>query len=274
MARLVRIAPPGTPLHLVVRGNDHQSIFHGDGDRVFFHRCLVEARRRYGLAVHAYVFMTNHVHLLATPSVAGATSRTLQSVGRRYVAYFNKMYQRTGTLWEGRFRSSPVASDHHLLACYRYIEMNPVRARMTAIPEQHIWSSHRCNLGLAADDLVEPHSLFLGISTSDAKRVARYRSLCAEALDPALIERMRDCLNHGWAFGDDAWCEQIGALTGRRARRVGPSRAPVVEPRGLSNGEHSDPSGDPVGQPSREVLRRPDRGPRATGTPRSPAAGG
>ena len=163
-------------------------------------------------------------------------------MGRRYVAYFNRMYRRTGTPWEGRFRSSPVASDHHLLACYRYIEMNPVRARMTTIPEQHIWSSHRCNLGMAADDLVEPHAVFLGISASDTKRALRYRRLCAEALDPALVERVRDCLNHGWAFGDDAWCERIEAVAHRRARRVGPPRAPVVARRDVSDGEHSDPS--------------------------------
>lgn len=141
MARLPRLWISGLPEHLIIRGNNRQAIFRSDGDRVFFHRCLVEISSRCQVDVHAYVLMGNHVHLLATGREADSISRMIQATGRRYVSYFNYLYKRTGTLWEGRFRSSAVQTDRYLLTCQRYIELNPVRAGIVADPMDFPWSS-------------------------------------------------------------------------------------------------------------------------------------
>jgi putative transposase len=258
MARLARIQVPGVPVHVVIRGNDRRAIFYSEGDRIYFHRTLVEASRRYGLDVHAYVLMTNHAHLLATPRQVGALCRTIQALGRNYVRYFNHRYGRTGTLFEGRFRSSPVATDHHLVACYRYIEMNPVRAGMVGAPGQFEWSSHRANLGMAIDDLVTPHELFLSIAAAVQERRRQYAELCAEALPQSMVDRIRDCLNNGWALGDDAGRREIEARAGRRAHRVGDARARALPSRS-ANAQHSDPThaqhSDPTGQEGQGTAR-------------------
>ena len=134
MARLPRYFVPGQPQHLILRGNNRQAIFAAEQDYLFFRDCLVEAARRFGLGVHAYVSMTHHVHLLATPSDVASTPKTLQSAGRRYVQYFNGTYGRSGTLWEGRYRATVIDSEPYLLTCMRYVEENPVRAGMMVNP--------------------------------------------------------------------------------------------------------------------------------------------
>lgn len=247
MARLPRFQHPDVPLHAVVRGNDRRAIFVTEGDRIFFHRLLVELSRRYELEVHAYVLMTNHAHLLATPRARLAASRTFQALGRLYVPYFNRRQERTGTLWEGRFRSNPVAGDDHFFNCHRYIEMNPVRAKMIDDPAAYPWSSHRANLGLARDDLVTPHPLVLAMSASDRERGRAYRRLFDRPLEDSILERIRDCLNNGWGYGGDAWREEVEDRGGRRLQRVGPTRQPSI-PRRSPGREHSDPSGIQLGQ--------------------------
>jgi len=219
MARRPRLQPKGQPVHAVIRGNDRQAIFHTEGDRAFMHRCLVEVAGRMPVRIHAYVFMTNHVHLLATPDEDLAVGRYVQAVGRRYVSYFNSLHKRTGTLWEGRYRGSPVTTDRYVLACYQYIEMNPVRAGMVGSPLAHPWSSHRANMGLVADDLVTPHPTFEGLSADPALRPQAYAALFATPLDEALLAHLRDCLHHGWAFGDEAGCAELGRETGQPTRR-------------------------------------------------------
>ena len=244
MARLPRFQHPHVPVHAVIRGNDRCAIFVTEGDRIFFHRTLVELGRRYLLDVHAYVFMTNHVHLLATPRAHLALSRSIQALGRRYVPYFNKRAGRTGTLWEGRYRSGPVAGDHHFLNCHRYIEQNPVRAKMIDDPALYPWSSHRANLGLARDDLVTPHPLFLALAASDRERADTYRKLFNCTLEDSVVERIRDCLNNGWGFGGEAWREEVEGRADRRLQRVGPARVRSV-PRRNPRREHSDPMNHP-----------------------------
>lgn len=219
MARRSRIQPQGWPIHVVVRGNDRQAIFRTEGDRAFFHRCLVEVAGRMAVRVHAYVFMTNHAHLLATPDEDMAVARCLQAVGRRYVSYFNYLYKRTGTLWEGRYRGSQVTTDPYVLNCYRYIETNPVRAGMVANASDHAWSSHRANLGLVRDDLVKPHITFEGLSADPDRRAKAYADLCATPLDETVIAHLRDCLHHGWAVGDEAGRGALGKLTGKPTQR-------------------------------------------------------
>jgi len=157
MPRKRRFFLPDVPVHVVQRGNNRQAVFFDDDDYRTYLSWLGGAASANGCAIHAYALMTNHVHLLMTPSEADAVSATLQDLGRHFVPYINHCYQRTGTLWEGRFRASMVQEEDYLLTCYRYIELNPVRAAMVQRPEDYPWSSNRANAMGAADLLVTPH---------------------------------------------------------------------------------------------------------------------
>src|SRR5262249_15402437 len=145
MTRLGRYFLPDQPLHVIQRGNNRQAIFFDDDDYAQFRAFLAQAADAHGCAVHAFVLMTNHIHLLVTPSRETSVPRMMQSLGRRYVRKVNDHYQRSGTLWEGRYRAAPIDSEVYFLACSRYIELNPVRARMCATPADHPWSSYRAN---------------------------------------------------------------------------------------------------------------------------------
>ena len=224
MARLPRYFVPGMPLHLIQRGNNRQVIFAGDEDFAFFRGCLLDASRREGLAIHAYVFMTNHVHLLATPASDTSAGRTLQSVGRRYVQHFNHRYGRTGTLWEGRYKSTVVDAESYLRACSRYIELNPVRAGMVVHPRDYRWSSYRAHADGECDDLVTDHPLYLSMGSDAAARQAAYRQLFHAGLEEAQIANIREATNKGWALGNDRFREQIEALANRRASPRKPGR--------------------------------------------------
>ena len=142
MPRMPRVVVPGLPLHVIQRGNNRQAIFFTGQDYTRFHAYLLAASERFDCVIHAYIYMTNPVHLLVTPSGRQGVSRMVQSVGRRYVRYIYDVYNRSGTLWEGRFKSALVDSDRYLLVCSRYIEMNPVRACMVDLPQDYRWS--RC----------------------------------------------------------------------------------------------------------------------------------
>lgn len=161
MARPPRLELPGVPLHVLQRGNNRNACFFGDADRRFYLRCLAEAAARRGCDIHAYVLMGNHVHLLLTPQEAGATSAMLQDVGRRYVRVINNIHNRTGTLWEGRFRSSLIDSESYLVVCHQYIELNPVRAGMVGGPADYPWSSHLHYRGARTGSFITPHPLYL-----------------------------------------------------------------------------------------------------------------
>jgi putative transposase len=217
MARLPRYFVPGVPLHLIQRGNNRQVIFADDEDFAFFRSCLLDASRREGLAIHAYVFMSNHVHLLATPASETSAGRTLQSVGRRYVQYFNHRYGRSGTLWEGRYRSTVIEAEAYLLACSRYIELNPVRAGMVPHPRDYRWSSYPAHADGLADDLVTDHPLQLALGADAAARQSTYRLLFRAALGEALLTEIREATHKGWALGNDRFRAEIEALAHRRA---------------------------------------------------------
>ena len=226
MARLPRIWVPDLPQHLVVRGNNRQAIFRSDGDRIFFHRCLAELAEECSVRVHAYVFMGNHVHLLATGGASRAIGRMLQCMGRRYVGYFNYLHGRTGTLWEGRYRSCPVESERYLLTCQRYIELNPVRAGMVSDPAEFLWSSHRCHAFGKGDDLVSPHAVFDEISRDDEERRKCYRALFKAQIEPATLDFIRGSLNTGWPLGSADFRERLQAMCGRRTAPLTPGRKP------------------------------------------------
>lgn len=188
MARLPRYALPGQPQHVMQRGNNRSAFFVQRDDYTRFRSNLISACDRHGCAIHAYVFMTNHVHLLMTPTSATGISRVMQAVGSRYVPYFNQRYERTGTLWEGRYRAIAIDSNGYLFACYRYIERNPVRAGMVENPEDYVWSSYRANALGVRDRLVTRHDGYRGLGCDDASRRRAYRALCRTDVDePTLI---------------------------------------------------------------------------------------
>ena len=227
MARLPRYVIPGQPQHIIQRGNNRQAIFAAEADYQFFRDALVEAAAKYGLAVHAYAWMTNHVHLLATPALEDSISKTFQSVGRRYVQYFNYTYKRSGTLWEGRYRATVVDSERYLLTLMRYIELNPLRAGMAAEPQDYPWSSYRRNAlgeGGANADWLTPHEEYMRLGLDDLARQEAYRALFASAIDQGDLAEIRDCTHKGWALGSERFRDAIEALGQRRAASKGVGR--------------------------------------------------
>lgn len=218
MARRPRHVVPGQALHVIQRGNNRQAIFFADADYRFYHEALEDASRCYTCAVHAYVFMTNHVHLLLTPSTEDGPSRVLQSLGRRYVRYINTVYRRTGTLWEGRFKSAIVDSEQYLLTCSRYIELNPVRAGMVAAPQDYPWSSYRHNARGQRDSLIRPHDVYQSLGPDGASRQERYARLFQCMPDSSEIGKIRSATADGTVLGNDRFREQIEAILKCRVR--------------------------------------------------------
>jgi putative transposase len=226
MARLGRYFLRNQPLHVIQRGNNGAAIFFRGEDYVRYHAWLAAAAAEYGCAIHAYVLMPNHVHLLVTPRRADSLPRTLQSLGRRYVRYVNARRGRTGTLWEGRYRAAPIDSAAHLLACCRYIELNPVRAGKVAHPRDYPWSSWRANALGAADAVVSSHPLYRALGSSAAKRQKEYRAPFRRALDATFVDALRAATNGGWALGDARFKRRIAEATGRRAAPLPKGRPP------------------------------------------------
>ncbi len=224
MARLLRICPPGIPQHIIQRGNNRAVCFAAAEDFAAYAHWLHESSERYGVAIHAWVFMTNHVHILATPLEPGSISRMMQRVGRHYVRYFNKAYQRTGTLWEGRFKSCVVDAEGYLLICQRYIELNPVRANMVSGPADYRWSSYRSNGQGKPSRIWTPHEAYLRLGKSGRERMLAYQALFGAHIDGALLNDIRGSVNKGLALGNEQFKEQIEALTGQRVtpRKRGP----------------------------------------------------
>jgi putative transposase len=216
MPRRPRLALAGHPHHLIQRGNNRQAIFFDEADRRFFLARLGEALAAHGCALHAYVLMTNHLHLLITPQTDEAIGRLMQALGRRYVGHVNRLYGRTGTLWEGRFKSTIIDSDRYLMACHRYIEANPVRAGMVLHPRDHRWSSWGHNGEGHADGLVTEHELYRALGRSTEARCLAYRELFAQGLDEATLGAMRDAAQRGWVAGDESFRQRIEKVLGRR----------------------------------------------------------
>ena len=177
---------------------------------------LTQACKLYGCAVHAYVLMTNDVHLLVTPSKRDSVPRSMQALGRRYVRYVNAQYPRTGTLWEGRCRATAIDSDEYFLSCCRYIELNPVRARMVGHPGDYAWSSYHAHAHGRADELVTSHEVFGRLGTGPIEQQAGYRALFRETLADEFVQALRDATNGGWALGNEKFKERIARASHRR----------------------------------------------------------
>lgn len=194
MPRPPRQFLPGISHHVFQRGNNRAPTFMGDADRGFFLACLHEESCRHGCEINGYVLMTNHVHLMVTPREEGAVSRMMQAVGRRYVGNVNKIHGRTGTLWEGRFRSSAIDSGRYALACLRYIDLNPVRAGIVPDAGDFPWSSYRHHAGERIDPLITDHAVYLAIAATAGDRARLYAESCRLAPDAASTARIREAL--------------------------------------------------------------------------------
>ncbi|MBL4775227.1 MAG: transposase [Mariprofundus sp.] len=218
MSRQPRFVLPGQPQHVIQRGNNRDVIFVADEDYHFYLEKLESACNRFECELHAYVLMTNHVHLLMTPLTAQGIAKVMQSLGRYYVQYFNYQYKRTGTLWEGRYKSTLLDSEMYLLTCYRYIEMNPVRAGMVDHPSDYPWSSYACNAVGKANLMLSPHDLYLQLGDNDAARQSSYRALFDTHLDMRELNEIRNATNKSWVLGSDRFKERIEVLTARQAQ--------------------------------------------------------
>jgi len=203
MARLPRSKAAGYPHHVIQRGNNRQAVFLDVADYQRYLYLLHEISATQKVAVHAYVLMTNHVHLLVTPEADEGLSRFMQALGRRYVRWFNDRHERTGTLWEGRFRSTVIAADRYLLACMRYIELNPVRAGLSAAPGEYRWSSNSHHVGQSVDPLITDHALFWALGNTPFERQSAYQRLFDVPLPDERVDEIRRATNRGWALAHD-----------------------------------------------------------------------
>jgi putative transposase len=213
---------PEVPLHIVQRGNNRTKCFFGDADYLVFLDLLKQSALEAQCLVHAYVLMSNHVHLLVTPTTAAAPAMLMKSLGQRYVQYANRRYGRTGSLWEGRYRSSLVDHDRYLLTCQRYIELNPVRAQMVAHPSEYRWSSYRINAHGEPSELVNPHPVYAALAPQPIARERAYRQLFESPLGAGTLDKVRRAANGNFALGDKAFASRIATLLGRE---VAPRRA-------------------------------------------------
>ena len=200
MPRRPRSILPNLPVHIVQRGNNRRTCFRQQKDFRSYLAALRETSSQYGVAIHAYALMSNHVHILATPDGVSSASNMMQQLGRKYVSYFNKAHCRTGTLWEGRFRSSSIRSARYLFACYRYIELNPVRAGLVQSPGEYEWSSYRANAEGGWSDLLTPREEWLALGESRDLRVRQYRSIFGDVVDE-YDDQIRLALKKGRALG-------------------------------------------------------------------------
>ena len=227
MPRRSRLNLTDVPQHIIQRGNNRQATFFAEEDYRFYLERLVDASHKYGCSIYAYVLMTNHVHLLASAERSYGLSLMMQYVGRYFVRHINRVYRRSGTLWEGRFRASLVDTETYFLRCCRYIECNPVRAQMIADPKGYPWSSYRCHAFGIPDKLVTTHEQYdrLGKTTEDRQQA--YRELFRSELDSSELGEIRDTVNSGWPLGSNRFKDEIESALKcavRPAKRGRPAR--------------------------------------------------
>ena len=212
MPRRPRFCPAGIPAHVIQRGNNRQALFTSDKDIAAYAHWLNEGAAKFKVRVHGWVFMTNHVHLLITPMQDNAVSRLNQYLGRMYVRYFNFAYARSGTLFEGRFKSSLVQQEEYFLNCLRYIELNPVRAGMVTDPGDYRWSSYRVHALGAQVRMWSPHAIYLSLGIHSLARQKAYRRLVSEVLDADVISKIRHCANSGLVLGSEKFRDQVAKM--------------------------------------------------------------
>lgn len=228
MARQPRLVVADIALHIVQRGVDREDCFRQDADRLVYLALLRDLCAATQCALNAYCLMTNHVHLLLTPGAPQAPATLMRKLGQRYVPYFNRRYGRTGTLWEGRYKSCLVDSARYVLGCHRYIERNPVRAGMVAAPAAYAWSSHGGNIGLVDNKLLTSHVEYLALASEPASRHASYRELFDVADDAALLKAIRDATHGGYPLVGEALKSQLAKRVERPLERRKPGPQPAA----------------------------------------------
>jgi len=216
MPRRARIVVPGIPWHIIQRGNNRSACFYADADYSYYLTTLDEQARKWACEVHAYVLMTNHVHLLVTPHEKNSAAQLMKHLGQRYVQYVNRTYQRSGTLWDGRFKSCLAQSETYVTTCYRYIELNPVRARMVGHPAEYRWSSHLYNAEGRSNPLLTPHTQYQALGSNELQRQAAYRALFDTHLGQEQVAAIRQATNGNYALGDSRFQEEIARMLKRR----------------------------------------------------------
>lgn len=215
---------PGVAAHIVQRGHNRAACFRRDGDYLLYLLHLRELSEKHGCHVHAYCLMTNHVHILLTPATSDACTLLMRDLGQRYVQHFNRRYGRTGTLWEGRYRSFIAETARYVLACYRYIELNPVDAGMVNDPATYPWSSYGANTGTRADPLIAAHSEFLALGSEAAGRHASYARLVADGIEPSLLREIREAEDKGYPLASEAFKADLAARVGLKTEPGRPGR--------------------------------------------------
>ncbi|MEI8325377.1 MAG: transposase [Betaproteobacteria bacterium] len=229
MARLPRLTLPGYPHHVIQRGNNRQPIFASNANHEDLLGLLSENASRFGVAIHAYVLMSNHFHLLATPSSADGLPQMMQAVGRRYVRHFNDTQGRSGTLWEGRYKSTLIQTERYLLACMVYIDLNPVRAGLVAQARDYPWSSHAHYVGLRSDPLATPHPLFWELGNTPFAREAAYAELVQAGVTSSTHTALTQSALHGWALGEPDFVADLQKRTLRRVSQAAAGRPILVK---------------------------------------------
>lgn len=219
MPRRARLAIAGIPWHIMHRGNNRSPCFFRQADYRYYIRVLAEQAVKHGCAIHAYVLMTNHVHLLITPAERDSAARMMQQVAQHHAQYINRTQERSGTLWEGRFKSCLSREESYVLTCYRYIELNPVRAGMVSHPGGYRWSSYGGNGNEQIDPLITPHPHYLGLGHAAPERAQRYREFLAAYIDPDETDGIRQATIGNTALGSPEFQSEIATTLGRRASR-------------------------------------------------------
>jgi len=230
MARRMRLVFPGVALHVIQRGVNRTACFRAEADYLVYLSQLRNLSAKHGCAIHAYCLMTNHVHLLLTPNTARSCTELMRDLGQRYVPYFNSRHGRTGTLWEGRFRSCIAESARYVLACYRYIELNPVRARMVSNPEGYPWSSYAINSGAHGDPYVAQHPEFVALAAEAEARHRAYRGLVEQQLDEPLLTAIRDATNTGYPLASDSFKSRVLQSRGWKVAPAKPGPRSICGP--------------------------------------------
>ncbi|MCF8208408.1 MAG: transposase [Rhodoferax sp.] len=228
MARLPRLSLPGVPHHVIQRGNNRQAIFLSAQDRQSLLGLLEDNAQKFAVAVHAYVLMDNHFHLLVTPQTDAGLPRMMQAIGRSYVRYFNDRQKRSGTLWEGRYKSTLIQTERYLLACMVYIDLNPVRAGMVAAAQDFPWSSHGHYVGLRSDKLITPHPLIWQLGNTPFAREAAYSEMVHAGISPVQQQAPTDATLRGWALGEPEFVADLQMKTPRRVSK-GSAGRPVKQ---------------------------------------------
>lgn len=215
MARLSRVIVPGCPLHIMVKGHNSQTIFSSDEDKRSYLEWLRDAAREYELAIHAYVLMPNHVHILATPKNNESASRVMQSIGRRYAQLYNQTHGKTGTVWEGRYKSCLLEPESYFLLCQKFIEQNPSRLGLVHRSEDWVWSSYRHHIGEEIIPWISDHPLYWALGNTPFERQLSWKKVVSDSLGSIEAKKVSDHLNYGWPMASEGFLTQLATKVSR-----------------------------------------------------------